>query len=213
MFPITLSGNGAQRRDRPSALQRLGPPLAVTALLGLTACATAPATAGQDMLQHIVVSTSTPDGEPVSGVDCVLSNDQGEWRLTSPDSALVKRSRQPLAVLCENERWQAAKGGAGYWASSGSSDGRKVLAGAAAGGAVTAAGGAAILSTAGAASLGMLSAMGPLMIVGVLTGAAIGLARSGADRLDSYSPTVVFLVEPRKEMAIVEPLAPDPAAL
>lgn len=172
------------------------------ATLGLTACAIM----GQGALQRVAVSTSTPAGDAVVGIECVLRNDKGEWRLTSLGSAQVRGSKQPLTVRCENDQWQAANSG-GDEAGSRAPYGDTVLAGAAAGGTVAAATGALLLGTVGTAGVtyGLLAAMGPLMLLGVAAGAGVGLLQSNAEPARVYPPLLVMVVEPRSGMVGMEP--------
>ncbi|MGD0865370.1 MAG: hypothetical protein ABSA49_07425 [Rhizomicrobium sp.] len=55
-------------------------------------------------VQPIYVST-----EPISGVNCKLSNARGEWSVTTPGSVIVKKSDSVLVVDCTKDEWRDAK--------------------------------------------------------------------------------------------------------
>lgn len=52
-------------------------------------------------VQKMYVQTQEKDGASVTGADCVLSNDKGSWKLTSPGDTSVVRSNKPMEVKCD----------------------------------------------------------------------------------------------------------------
>jgi hypothetical protein len=160
--------------------------LAAAALAGLSGCATVGAGGAT---QVVSVSTGTATGEAVAGLECVLRNDKGEWRLTSPGSAEVLRSRQPLMVRCASEQWQPAAADPGT-ARSDTASVKSMAIGAAAGGTAAAA------TTIGAGGYAAMAAV-PLFAIGALIGGGLAWGHSTTDRAHAYPSSVVVLVEPR----------------
>lgn len=64
--------------------------IALLSTLALTACATMSTGKTQE-----VSVISTP-----SGAKCTAKNDKGAWQLTTPQSVVVARSKQPLVITC-----------------------------------------------------------------------------------------------------------------
>jgi len=69
------------------------------ALLSLTGCASI--VNGQN--QSISLEARAESGQPVTGAICKLSNDKGEWFVTTPGSTTVRRSYENLGVRCDKD--------------------------------------------------------------------------------------------------------------
>jgi hypothetical protein len=160
--------------------------LVAAALVGFSGCAT---TGGGGATQVVSVSARTATGEAVTGLECVLRNDKGEWRLTSPGSAEVQRSEQPFLVGCASEQWQPAPADPGATCSD-AAPVKSMAIGAATAGTVAAA------TTIGATGYAAMAAV-PLFAIGALVGAAMGWGHSTTDAAHAYPPSIVVLVEPR----------------
>lgn len=76
--------------------------LAATAALA-AACSGCASTI-DGVTQSIYVETT-----PVEGAVCICSNDRGHWPLTSPGSAVVKKSGSVLEIRCNKEGYREAK--------------------------------------------------------------------------------------------------------
>ena len=55
---------------------------------------------GTGSKQTIKVDTVDAQGASLRDASCVLSNDRGTWKISSPDAAEVTRSNNALAVKC-----------------------------------------------------------------------------------------------------------------
>lgn len=69
--------------------------------------------------QPISITTSSDNG-PVSGATCVLTNDKGQWFVTSPGSVVVQKSTEDLCVVCKKENHSGnssfpSKSNGGVW--------------------------------------------------------------------------------------------------
>jgi hypothetical protein len=71
----------------------------VTAFLVLPGCATI--TAGE--MQTVSVTTQTQDGKNLERADCVLKNERGEWKASTPAQIAVRRSADDLMVSCRKD--------------------------------------------------------------------------------------------------------------
>lgn len=49
------------------------------------------------------IAIATP---PTSGAQCELSNSRGNWRIISPGSVSIDKSKEPLQVRCTKPGWQ-----------------------------------------------------------------------------------------------------------
>ncbi|MDH3371124.1 MAG: hypothetical protein OEM31_07310 [Gammaproteobacteria bacterium] len=72
-------------------------------ILGIVVFAPGCATITSTVTQPITVTTKASDGDPLDKVDCVLSNDSGNWRITTPAEVSVERSANDLLVTCKKE--------------------------------------------------------------------------------------------------------------
>ena len=71
----------------------------VAAFLVLPGCATI--TSGE--MQTVSLTTQGKDGEVLEKADCVLKNERGEWKATSPAQVSIRRSADDLMVTCRKE--------------------------------------------------------------------------------------------------------------
>lgn len=62
--------------------------------------------------QSISVQAQNQRGEKVAGAQCKLSNNKGQWFVTTPGSTVVHRSFENLAVQCEKESHEPSVTGA-----------------------------------------------------------------------------------------------------
>lgn len=72
-------------------------------IFGIVIFAPGCATITSTETQPITVTTKASDGNPLDKVDCVLSNDSGNWRITTPAQVSVERSANDLLVACKKE--------------------------------------------------------------------------------------------------------------
>ncbi|HEX4301399.1 MAG TPA: hypothetical protein VHZ78_01305 [Rhizomicrobium sp.] len=73
---------------------------ALTAALLCSGCATVI----EGTTQPITVATT-----PVSGADCVASNDRGRWPVVSPGTVIVQKSQSVLQIVCSKTGFADAK--------------------------------------------------------------------------------------------------------
>jgi len=96
-------GVGAAARDcqsKESTMHRLGKNgLVIACIASITACASI--TGGTH--QKVDVQPQTPSGQAIAGAICRLSNDRGSVNVTTPGTATVHRSGQPLDVSCSKD--------------------------------------------------------------------------------------------------------------
>jgi hypothetical protein len=71
--------------------------IALLALTLLASCASVLTGSSQ------TIFITTP---PTTGANCVLTNRQGTWTVSSPGSVTVKKSMQNIVVTCTKEGWQ-----------------------------------------------------------------------------------------------------------
>lgn len=83
--------------------------------------------------------TSSCAGKPLIGANCVLTNDKGQWFVTTPGSIVVSKSSQDIALACKKDRLAAT---AIYKSSSNGGIWGNILAGGIIGYAIDAGGGA-----------------------------------------------------------------------
>lgn len=74
--------------------------LALSGMLALTGCASV--LSGK--MQPVSVTT-VMDSKEVAGFGCTLSNDAGNWSLTSPASVIVHKSTADLAINCKQDAY------------------------------------------------------------------------------------------------------------
>ena len=53
--------------------------------------------------QPVTVTTRASDGQPLDKAACALSNESGNWEITTPGVVSVKRSAKDLMVECKKE--------------------------------------------------------------------------------------------------------------
>jgi hypothetical protein len=73
------------------------------AVAAVAASLSACASITQGTTQSIAISTP-----PVTGAQCALNSSQGNWVVTSPGIATVKKSRSDIEVRCNKEGYQDA---------------------------------------------------------------------------------------------------------
>lgn len=74
----------------------------MTLLVGvgiMSGCATITSTE----MQPVTVATHTADNQPIEKCECMLKNDVGSWKVTSPGVVSVKRSAEDLMVECKKD--------------------------------------------------------------------------------------------------------------
>ena len=71
----------------------------VAAFAVLPGCATI--TSGE--MQTVSLTTQGPDNQIVEKADCVLKNERGEWKATTPAQVSVRRSADDLMGTCRKE--------------------------------------------------------------------------------------------------------------
>ena len=54
-----------------------------------------------DSMQSLSVSTQTAGGDVVSDAKCLLTNDRGQWSVTTPNFIRVRKASGDLTVKCE----------------------------------------------------------------------------------------------------------------
>ena len=69
-----------------------------------TGCASITGSKNQPVSMNAVCNA-----EPVNGANCTLSNDKGQWFLTTPGSVMIQKSGGDLAVSCKKQ--ESAGGG------------------------------------------------------------------------------------------------------
>ena len=69
-----------------------------------TGCASITGSKNQPVSMNAVCNA-----EPVNGANCALSNDKGQWFLTTPGSVMIQKSGGDLAVSCKKQ--ESAGGG------------------------------------------------------------------------------------------------------
>ena len=72
-------------------------------LLVLLACAAATGCASVTggNVQKMYVQTQVQDGSALNGANCLLTNDKGSWRVTSPGDTSIVRSNKRMEVKCD----------------------------------------------------------------------------------------------------------------
>jgi hypothetical protein len=147
-------------------------------LLVLVAACAAPG--GRPSIQTVLVETPG-----AVGARCELSNDRGQWVVTStPGTVTLETSKQPLRVACRTE--SGATGRAGATSSADRTSGTGALTG----GIVA---GAAVGSAAGASTLVMFPPLGAVAIVmGAAAGAMAGDAIEGHKRELRYPDRITI---------------------
>jgi hypothetical protein len=76
----------------------------LAAAAALAAACSGCASAFDGTTESVYVETT-----PVSGAMCICSNDRGQWPLTSPGTAVVKKSGSVLEIRCSKEGYREAK--------------------------------------------------------------------------------------------------------
>ena len=72
---------------------------AACALALMSGCATITS----NELQTMSLTASSQEGKPVEQANCVLKNDKGEWKATTPAQVAVRRSSDDLTVTCKKD--------------------------------------------------------------------------------------------------------------
>lgn len=54
----------------------------------------------QSSNQYITVDTYTENNNKITGAECELENDKGNWALNTPGSVMIKRSYEDLFIKC-----------------------------------------------------------------------------------------------------------------
>lgn len=65
----------------------------------LTGCASI--VSGQN--QGVAIKTVDAQGREIAGARCELTNDDGKWLITTPNTASIDRSAQSLNIICKKD--------------------------------------------------------------------------------------------------------------
>lgn len=76
--------------------------LLTLALLAIAASSTGCASITGSKNQPVSMS-AVCDAEAVNGANCTLSNDKGQWYVTTPGSVMIQKSGGDLAVTCKKQ--------------------------------------------------------------------------------------------------------------
>ena len=82
--------------------------LIAIAMLAVAASSTGCASITGSKNQPVSMS-AVCNAEPVNGANCTLSNDKGQWYVTTPGSVMIQKSGGDLAVSCKKQ--ESAGGG------------------------------------------------------------------------------------------------------
>lgn len=72
--------------------------LVVSSTLAFTGCASVI----NDVTHPMKVETKAPSGELVTGADCKLTNDYGDFKVKSGETVQVRRSSKDLDIVCKD---------------------------------------------------------------------------------------------------------------
>ena len=79
--------------------------LVVALAVSMTGCASI-----TDSKNQPLSVTTTTDGKPITGANCKLSNDKGEWYTSTPGSVVIQKSYSDLSVSCKKDpKYSGAK--------------------------------------------------------------------------------------------------------